>query len=277
MVVDQPEKRPHSAWKRFVWPHPNDVWQIDATRWVLADHQEIWIMDLLDDHSRTALAARVCTGPTAEAAGEAFSEAVSRYGVPVHCLSDRGLCFTGPRREDQHRFASLLRALGVTQLLAAPHHPQTCGKLERFHQTLKRHLATEPLAQSPEELQTQLDGFLDCYNHQRPHRALGGATPAEAFRATPRSQPETAPLPPPDRVGRLLVNRTGAISWEGYQIGVGLAYAGEQILVIGHGLEVSLHGRNGPIRRLLIDPERRYQPSGRPPGRPRLRQVGPCS
>jgi transposase InsO family protein len=197
MVVAQPEKRPRSAWKRFVWPRPNDVWQIDATRWVLADRQEIWIMDLLDDHSRLVLAARVCAGPTALAAWEAFSEAVSRYGIPVRCLSDRGSCFSGREQEDEHRFAAGLRGLGVIQLLSAPYHPQTCGKLERFHQTLKRFLATAPLAAHPQELQGQLDRFLDYYNHRRPHRALAGATPRESWEATPRSVPETAPYPGP--------------------------------------------------------------------------------
>jgi transposase InsO family protein len=277
MVTYQPQKRPRSAWKRFVWPHPNDVWQIDATRWVLADRQEVWIMDLLDDHSRLALAARVCNGPTAEAAWAAFSEAASRYGLPVRCLSDRGSCFTGPETVD-HRFAVGLRSLGVTQLLSAPYHPQTCGKLERFHQTLKRFLATKPLAASPAELQGQLDSFLDYYNQQRPHRALGGASPFDSFQATPHPTAASAPLPLPDRVARLSVNQAGTIDWGPYQIGVGMAYAGQHLLVIGQGLELSLHGAGGLIRRLTINPHRRYQSNGRPPGRPRrAREAGPCS
>ena len=95
MVTPQPEKRPKIAWKRFVWPRPNDAWQIDATAWALADGQTVWIMDVLDDHSRALVAAQVDTGPTAKAAWDAFTMAVQTWGLPARVMNDNGSCFTG--------------------------------------------------------------------------------------------------------------------------------------------------------------------------------------
>src|SRR5947209_13409592 len=88
MVVAQPQKRPRSAWRRLVWPRPNDAWQIDATRWSLRSGREVWIMDILDDHSRLVVAARVCGGPTGEAAWGAFCDGTERLGVPANVMSD---------------------------------------------------------------------------------------------------------------------------------------------------------------------------------------------
>jgi transposase-like protein len=95
MVTSQPHKRPKVAWQRFEWPRPNDAWQIDATCWALADGQTVWIMDVLDDHSRALVAARVDTGPTAKAAWDAFTTAVLEWGLPAHVMNDNGSCFTG--------------------------------------------------------------------------------------------------------------------------------------------------------------------------------------
>jgi transposase-like protein len=99
LVTPQPQKRPKVAWQRFEWPRPNEAWQIDATCWALADGQTVWIMDVLDDHSRALVAARVDTGPTARAAWEAFSTAVLEWGLPAHVMSDiqAGWCLEGPR------------------------------------------------------------------------------------------------------------------------------------------------------------------------------------
>ena len=117
MVTPQPEKRPKVAWKRFVWPRPNDAWQIDATAWALADGQTVWIMDVLDDHSRALVAARVDTGPTAKAAWEAFTTAVQTWGLPARVMNDNGSCFTGRlSRNGEADFERMLRSLGVVQI-----------------------------------------------------------------------------------------------------------------------------------------------------------------
>lgn len=277
LVIDQPDKRPHSSFRRFEWPRPNDAWQIDATRWLLADGQESWIMDLLDDHSRLVVAARVCEGPTVEAAWTAFGQGAAGYGLPAHVMSDNGICFTGRFTSGgENRFEAGLRVLGISHILSAPAHPQTCGKLERFHQTLKRWLRTQPPVVDTRALQTQIDWWVNYYNTSRPHRALSGATPLERWGASSPAGPGTT-LALPTQVALLRVSKAGTFDWGSYRIGAGTQWAGHQLLVIGIGDQLTLHGPEGPIRELTLDPARRYQPTGRAPGRPpRPKQVGPC-
>jgi transposase InsO family protein len=268
MVVPQPHKRPRSAVRRFVWPRPNDAWQIDATRWVLRSGREAWIMDVIDDHSRLVVAARVCGGPTGDAAWGALCDGAERYGTPARVMSDNGTCFTGRFASGgEAAFERDLRALGVVHICSSPGHPQTCGKIERFHQTLKKWLRTQPLARSRPQLQHQLDHFVAFYNHDRPHRALAGATPAEAWHATPPATPGD-PIPTAPDASLHTVATNNVIGWHRYRIGVGPGYTGQQLLVIARDRDLAIFGPTGLIRRLRLDPTRNYQPTGKPPGRP---------
>ncbi len=267
LVVAQPEKRPRASWRRFEWPHANDAWQIDATRWVLRSGREVWVMDILDDHSRLVVAARACQGATVNAACDAFGDATSTWGLPARVMSDNGSCFTGRFFSGAEvDFERNLRALGIQHLLSSPGHPQTCGKLERFHQTLKRWLTTQRLARTIPELQRQLDTFLNFYNHNRPHRALGGATPIERWTSSDRAEPGP-PIAMPPFADLRVVGKNGAFAWQKSTIGVGVEHAGHRLLVIARDNDLSVFGPTGLIRRLRIDPNRDYQPTGRPPGR----------
>lgn len=270
MITAQPEKRPRSSWTRFEWPRPNDAFQIDATQWVLADGAKIWIMDVLDDHSRVLAAARVCSGPTAPAAWEAFSHACNDWGIPARVMSDNGVCFTGRflnrGKLVEVDFERQLRQLGVQHLLSSPGHPQTCGKLERSHQTTKNWLRTQRPAATPDELQADLDRWRQHYNHDRPHAGINGATPLERWSAQPPASPGPA-IAGPKRTSLHRVSDTGIITWNRYQIGVGMAFASQRLLVVANDLDVAIHGQTGLIRTLTIDTNRLYQPSGRPVGR----------
>jgi hypothetical protein len=227
-------------------------------------------MDVLDDHSRVVVAARVTSSPTSEAAWEAFCDSVDRYGLPARVMSDNGACFTARYLSGGGcEFEENLAALGIQHLLSSPAHPQTCGKLERFHQTLKRWLRSQPLARRPGQLQHQLDVFLRYYNEQRPHRALAGATPTERWHASLPATPGT-PLQPSPRSSLHTVGVTGHIGWRQFQIAVGSPLAGRQVLVIARGDDLAVFSAHGLVRRLTIDRTRRYQPSGLPPG-PRRR------
>jgi transposase InsO family protein len=268
MVVAQPHKRPRSSWRRFCWPRPNDAWQIDATCWALADGREVWIMDLLDDHSRVLLAARVADGPTANAAWDAFAHAVADWGVPARVMSDNGLCFTGRLQGRDVDFERRLRHMGIQHLPSSPSHPQTCGKLERSHQTTKNWLRTRPPARDQRDLQAHLDGWRGFYNHDRPHRALNGATPYERWSAGDLAQPGD-PIPGPTRASLHTISSAGNVGWSRYNIAVGGQLAGQTALVIAHDHDLVIYGQTGLLRRLTIDPTRRYQPSGKPPGRKR--------
>lgn len=266
MVTPQPDKRPKSSWKRFEWPRPNDAWQIDATKWALSDNRETWIMDVLDDHSRVLIAARVCAGPTSEAAWDALSRGIVEWGPPAHVMSDNGMCFTSRLGfGGVNGFERSLRDLGIRHIPSSPGHPQTCGKLERSHQTTKRWLAAAGPADTPEQLQEQLDHWRLHYNQVRPHKAANGETPLHRWTTTDRAVPAD-PLPHPPVAGLRRVSPTGTISWDSFTIAIDRRRAHEDVLVVANGLDVTIHGLGGIIRQLSIDPDRRYQANGHPGG-----------
>jgi transposase InsO family protein len=277
MVAAQPQKRPRASWRRFEWPRPNDAWQIDATCWALRSGREVWVMDILDDHSRLVVAARVCKGPTGDAAWGAFCDGTARYGIPAHVMSDNGSCFTGRFFSGgEAAFERDLRTLGVRHIRSTPGHPQTCGKIERFHQTLKRWLRTQKLARSHGQLQDQLDEFVAFYNRDRPHRALVGATPIERWHA---SEPATCadPIPEAPHASLHKVAVNNLIGWGRHRISVGPGLVGQHLLVIARDDDLAIFGPGGLIQRLRIDRSRIYQLSGRPTGRRPKAKTGPCS
>jgi putative transposase len=192
----EPKKKPRSAWRRFVYPAPNACWQLDATDYVLTGGRRCVIFQLIDDHSRYAVASHVAWGETAEAAIAVFDKAVAAHGVPQRLLSDNGVALNPSRRGFLGQLVEHVSRLGVEAITGKPHKPTTQGKNERFHQTLFRYLDKQPLADTLEELQAQVDAFDDIYNTERPHQGLPGrVTPQAAWEATPKAE---APRPKPD-------------------------------------------------------------------------------
>lgn len=175
----------------------------------------------------------------------------------------------------RNAFESELRRLGVTQINSTPNHPTTCGKVERFHQTLKKWLKAQPRATTIEQLQTQLDDFLEEYNHRRPHRSLPHqATPATAYTSRPKASPANR-TDTHDRVRRDRVDTTGALSLRLggrlHHIGVGRTHAGTRVTMLIQDLNIRIiNAATGElIRQLTLDPTRDYQPRGVPPGPPK--------
>jgi transposase InsO family protein len=271
MVTAQPEKRPRSSYRRFEFDAPNACWQIDATWWPLAGGVGSWIMDVLDDHSRVCVAARVGTGATAELAWEAFEHGARDWGLPAMVLSDNGSCFVSRKPDGVSSFTRTLDALGIRTINARPYHPQTCGKIERFHQTLKAWLHKHPLATNHRQLQAQLDEFLSFYNRQRPHRALHGLTPTDRWHAQPAAQPgEPSPQPATVIIGSARVNANGMISLgKAHLTSVGSQWQGAELTTIRYGTTAVILNGHELVRRLTIDPTRRYQPTGRKRGGPK--------
>lgn len=192
----EPRKKPRSAWRRFVYPAPNACWQLDATGYVLTRGRQCVIFQLIDDHSRYAVASHTAWGETSEAAIAVFNKAVAAHGVPQRLLSDNGIALNPARRGYQGRLVKHLSRLGVEAITGKPYKPTTQGKNERFHQTLFRYLDKQPLASTLAELQAQIDAFDDIYNNERPHQGLPGrVTPRTAWEATPKAE---APHPKPD-------------------------------------------------------------------------------
>jgi hypothetical protein len=162
-----------------------------------------------------------------------------------------------------------LLALGIDYRHSRPYHPQTCGKVERFHQTMKSYLAEQPEAGSLAELQAQVDRFVAYYNEVRPHRASGRRPPKLAFGARDKARPSG----PKIRIGAGLRVRRDRIDNDGkltlrhrtrlHHIGVGHAHKDKRVVMLVDGLDVRVVSEDGELlRRLTLDPSRDYQPQG---------------
>ncbi len=145
LVTPQPRKGPRSSLIRFQADLPNECWQSDMTHWALAGGQSVEIVNPIDDHSRLCLRSVALSVTTAVDVARVFQEARTRYGTPA-ALTDNGCIFTAEHRGGKVVLETELARLGVQHKRARPYHPQTCGKVERFHQTLKRYLAKQPPA-----------------------------------------------------------------------------------------------------------------------------------
>ena len=275
-IRPQPQKRPRSSWRTFCADQPNERWQADVTHWTLANGTEVEILNLIDDHSRLCLSSdtrRTTRGPDVVTS---FRGAFTRWGIPASVLTDNGAIFTGKQRgEGRVALEIELGVLGVRFDHSRPYHPQTCGKVERFHQTQKKWLAAQPRAASTAALQRQLDQFAAYDNTQRPHRALGRRTPAEAYRARPKAIPTGPVIPAHYRVRQDKVDTGGSVTLHHnsrlHHIGLGTRLAGTRILLLIDDLHIRVISRDTGtlIRELTLDPTRDYQPRGLPPGPPK--------
>jgi transposase InsO family protein len=274
LVVPEPHKRPRSAWIRFEAAQPNEVWQSDFTHWRLADATEVEIVSWLDDHSRYLLECRVFRRVSGEDVVATFTTAGEAHGWPAATLTDNGTVYTARLVGGRNGLEHLLAYLGIRQKNGAPGHPQTQGKVERLHQTLKRWLERQPRARTLLELQAQLDAFSLAYNEHRPHRALGRQTPGEAYRATPKALP-SAPVGRghfrlrydiTDKKGTITLRRAGRM----HHLRVGAAHAGRRVLAIVDEREVTVAALDtGEILSAHhIEPDRGYwRNTRRDPGR----------
>src|SRR5437764_3438372 len=283
LVLPSPAKRPRSSYIRFQADLPNQCWQADFTHYRLARHDgrpgsEVEILSWLDDCSRFALSITAhlrVTGPSVVAT---FRDAVHRFGVPASTLTDNGIVFTtrfSGGKGGRNGFEAELRRLHVRQKNSRPNHPTTCGKVERFQQTMLSWLRAQPRQPATlDELQALLDLFACLYNQQRPHRSLPHrATPAAVYRSLPKAAPSTSrDLDHHHRVRRDVIDKEGKVTLrhEGrlFHIGVGRTHARTPVMLLVQDLDVRVvHTVTGELlRALTLDPARSYQPTGRRPG-----------
>ena len=269
-VTPAPRKRPKSSWRRFEAAAPNELWQTDATKWVIAVGQ-VEVLTFLDDHSRLITQSRAVQTATTDNTWETFCSAVQTWGLPSGQLSDNGLNFSGRLRGYEVVFEINLRAAGVRPITSRPYHPQTCGKIERFHQTLKKWLRKQPLARDLVELQAQLDVFIPIYNRDRPHRGIGRATPFERWSATPKAINAGLALPAPQRTPTVTVDDQGLVRVAPWVIHVGVDHIGRTARVMIDDAHAAVFIAGRLVRHLELDRTRPYQPSGLKRGGPRRR------
>jgi transposase InsO family protein len=266
LVVAQPQKKPRSSLVRFQAELPNEMWQTDVTHWQLSDGEHVEILNMIDDHSRLFLASHASRTVKATDVVEVFHKAARLHGLPASVLSDNGAVFTGFYRKGKVLFETELERLGIEFKNSRPYHPQTCGKIERLHQTLKRYLARQQPANTLAELQAQLDAFVHYYNTRRPHRALHAATPLQAYSTRIKAKPVGGTSASTHlRVRHDKVDKTGKVTlrYESrlYKIGLGRAHKGRQIKLLVADRDIRIIDTDGQlIHELVLDPNRRYQP-----------------
>lgn len=248
----EPRKKPRAAFRRFVYPAPNACWQLDATEYVLTGGRKCVIFQLIDDHARYAVSSHVAGSETADAAIAVVRKGISAHGVPQRLLTDNGSALNPIRRGVIGQLVIYVTSLGVEPITGRPYKPTTQGKNERFHQTLFRWLDRQPLAESIDQLQEQVDAFDLIYNTQRPHQGLPGRiTPLQAWEATPKAEPprpKHAPIQPavparePTPATRIrpgvegaatrAVPVNGGITIRGVKFQIGSAMTGRQVHIV---------------------------------------------
>ena len=283
LITPQPHKRPRSSFVRFEATLPNERWQADATDWHLADGATVEILNFVDDHSRLFVASVACNTVKAADALETFLGAANEFGLPASLLTDNAAVFSGKSRKGRVLLESELDRLGIVSKHSTPYHPQTCGKVERLHQSLKRFLARQPPVPSIADLQAQLDAFRFYYNQSRPHRALDGRTPAQAFAARVKAGPVAELASIQYRVRHDRIDKLGTVTLR-YRsrlrhIRIGAAHRNKPVVMFVAGAEVRVVTEEGELlRALTIDPTRDYQPlNGRWPVHNVLRQASGMS
>jgi hypothetical protein len=179
-------------------------------------------------------------------------------------LTDNGSVYTSRFTGGKNGFEYLLSTLGIRQKNGSPSHPQTQGKIERFHQTLKKWLSKQEPATNLTTLQAQLDEFQNIYNTQRPHRALAGRTPEQAYNATVKAGPDAASIAYDwrirhdivDKAGKLTLRRAGKL----HHMGVAKEHSRKHVLILIDKTKVTVtHQDTGEIlSEHLIEPEKNY-------------------
>jgi len=259
-------------WKRFERKAPNDLWQIDGTMVALTDRSKAWIVDLLDDHARYAIGATAIRRFTVHAAWKAMETAINEYGAPRQLISDNGLQFKSRKGHKPVYFQERLTALNIHQLNSRPRHPQTCGKLERYHRTFKEFYADNGPADTVEALQKLCDQFRWYYNHERPHRSLNQQTPAVVYDASRKMTPQDLRRGGNTGPRVLTVSESGAVKYRQRKINVGMPLWGHKVRVTEAKGFVTVHlvDDNRLLREIVeLGPVGTYHGNGNKRGRPR--------
>ena len=265
-VIPEPHKRPKSSSLRFEAALPNECWQMDMTHVRLDSGRKVEVLNLIDDHSRLCVASRAFLVVTSASVVETFYQSAAQLGFPAAVLSDNGAIFTASFRGDRGALATELAMLGITFKHSKPAHPQTCGKVERFHQTMKKYLARKGAGRSVTELQAELDSFVDYYNKVRPHRSRGRMTPGAAYAARVKARPTGTPILDAgefrirhdhvDQDGKVTLRYAGRLR----HLAIGRAHKKRRVQMFIDDRDVRVFTAEGEfLAALRIDPDKTYQ------------------
>jgi transposase InsO family protein len=265
-------KKRRDEFRRWERDRPMQLWQMDVMSGVwLDDGTDLKLVTAIDDHSRFCVAAGLVTRATARAVCEVFSRAMKIYGIPDEVLTDNGKVFTG--RFGTHKaevlFDRMCRENGISHRLTAPRSPTTTGKIERFHQSIKKELLADRTFESFDAAQEAVDAWVHDYNTERPHQALEMCVPADRFRLVPVTK-DASSIPvfvEEDQKGQWVLRRVGSngvMSVDTQMFSVGNAYKGQlvdafvddttiQVWHQNHLIRTVARLRKGPVRKIRAD------------------------
>ena len=223
--------RPQRDLMRFERPYPNDLWQMDFKGHFQTDEGRCHPLTCLDDHSRYSLGIFVCSAEDRAQVQPCLEKMFRTYGMPKAILCDNGAPWGSPSQSCSVTALGVwLWRLGIDVLHGRPYHPQTQGKLERFHRTLQAEVLTRPSWRGFRQCQRAFDVFRDSYNNRRPHESLDDDQPANHYRLSRRSFPSQLPeLDYDEGVQTRRVNEAGTISYKSVFYTVGRAFKGYRL------------------------------------------------
>ena len=265
-------RKRRDEFRRWERERPMQLWQMDVMGGVLLeDASELKVVTGLDDHSRFCVAAGLVARATSKAVCAVLTAALRRYGIPDEILTDNGKAFTGRfgPQPVEVLFDRICRENGISHRHTAVRSPTTTGKIERFHQSLRKEFLADRTFASLEVAQTELDAWVADYNTERPHQALEMATPADRFRLTPLAA-DAASVPvdeAEDHPGQWVLRRVasnGIVSVDNQMFSVGNAYKAELVDVFvddtviqvwskNHLIKTVARARIGPVRKVRAD------------------------
>jgi transposase InsO family protein len=266
-------RKRRDEFKRWQRDRPMQLWQIDVMGGVaLDDGSELKMVTGVDDNSRFCVIAQLVRRAITREVCGAFAAALKRYGVPDEVLTDNGKVFTGRfgPNPSEVLFDRICRENGIAHRLTKPRSPTTTGKIERFHQSVRKEFLVDRTFPSLKGAQAALDAWVADYNTNRPHQALEMATPAERFRSVPRER-ESMLRPVTetneDQPGQWILRRVasnGAVSVDNQMICGLKAFAGQiidafvedaviQLWSKNHLIKTVARKRSGPVRKIRAD------------------------
>jgi transposase InsO family protein len=229
-LIDPAQSPKHRAFERFEHPNPHDLWQMDFKGYVLLqDGQQLHPLTILDDHSRYSLRIGVCANERRSTVQAELTAAFQEHGMPLRMTMDNGSPWGDPHGAFT-KFALWLMRLGVQVSHSRPYHPQTQGKDERFHRSLKAELLSRQVFESFAQAKQAIEQWRHLYNELRPHQALAMQPPSSRYAPSPRAYTgHLAPLlyPVDDAVRK--VCELGFVSFKGHNYRLGKAFAGERV------------------------------------------------
>jgi transposase InsO family protein len=222
------------AIQRFEKPAANVLWQMDFKGWVrLADGAQCHPLTVVDDHSRYAVCLSACANEQAITVSNALVPTFRRYGMPDAVFVDNGGPWGDSSGQRWTRLGVWLLKLGIDVLHSRPYHPQSRGKNERFHRTLKAEVFELNRFRDLTEVQRAFDAWRQVYNLDRPHQALNQDVPASRYRPSSRPMPERLPEPAYDEaeIVRIVPTTKDYVSFKGRKWLVPRAFRGERVAI----------------------------------------------